>query len=178
MEFKPSKRHAFSKIGTKPIDAISRTDVLAVLTPIWSTKPETARRVRQRMRTIFRWAMANELIEANPAGEAIDGALPTMPKVKAHLRALPYQEVGSAMKTVDASQTSPASKLWSEFSRSHSGAVRRGEGRNLGRDRSRGCGLDNTRLPHEGGHRAPGPSQRSGHRRVDAGSVNLKTVRG
>ena len=109
------ERHAFPKIGNKPIDTISRTDVLGVLTPIWSTKPETARRVRQRMRTIFRWAMANELIEANPAGEAIDGALPSMPKIKAHLRALPYQEVGSAMKTVDASQTSPASKLCLSF---------------------------------------------------------------
>ena len=104
------ERHAFPKIGNKHIDTISRTDVLTVLTPIWSTRPETARRVRQRMRTIFRWAMANELTETNPAGEAIDGALPSMPKVKAHLRALPYQEVGSALKTVDASQTSLASK--------------------------------------------------------------------
>ena len=109
------ERHAFPKIGSKPIDALSRTDVLAVLTPIWSTKPETARRVRQRMRTIFKWAMANELIEANPAGEAIDGALPSMPKVKAHLRALPYQEVGMALKIVDASQTSPASKHCLKF---------------------------------------------------------------
>ena len=104
------ERHAFPKIGNKPIDTISRTDVLTVLTPLWSTRPETARRVRQRMRTIFRWAMANELTETNPAGEAIDGALPSMPKVKAHLRALPYQEVGSALKTLDASQTSLASK--------------------------------------------------------------------
>ena len=109
------ERHAFPKIGNKPIDTISRSDLLAVLTPIWSTRPETARRVRQRMRTIFRWAMANELIESNPAGEAIDGALPSMPKVKAHLRALPYQEVDSALRTVDASQTSPASKLCLRF---------------------------------------------------------------
>ena len=109
------ERHAFPKIGNKKIDKIGRTDVLSVLTPIWSTRPETARRVRQRMRTIFRWAMANELIETNPAGEAIDGALPSMPKVKAHLRALPYQEVGSALKTVDASQTSPASKRCLKF---------------------------------------------------------------
>ena len=104
------ERHAFPKIGKKRIDTISRADVLTVLTPIWSTRPETARRVRQRMRTIFKWAMANELIEANPAGEAIDGALPSMPKVKSHLRALPYQEVGSALEAIDASQTSPASK--------------------------------------------------------------------
>ena len=109
------ERHAFPKIGKKKVDTIGRTDVLAVLTPIWSTRPETARRVRQRMRTIFKWAMANELIEANPAGEAIDGALPSMPKVKAHLRALPYQEVGSALKTVDASQTSLASKHCLKF---------------------------------------------------------------
>ena len=109
------ERHAFPKIGNKKIDTVSRTDVLTVLTPIWSTRPETGRRVRQRMRTIFRWAMANELIETNPAGEAIDGALPSMPKVKAHLRALPYQEVGAALKTVDASQTSPASKRCLKF---------------------------------------------------------------
>ena len=109
------ERHAFPKIGNKHIDTISRTDVLDVLTPIWSTRPETAQHVRQRMRTIFKWAMANELIETNPAGEAIEGALPSMPKVKAHLRALPYQEVGSALKTVDASQTSPASKYCLKF---------------------------------------------------------------
>ena len=109
------ERHAFPKIGSKGIDKIARTDVLDVLTPIWSTRPETSRRVRQRMRTIFRWAMANELIETNPAGEAIDGALPSMPKVKAHLRALPYQEVGSALKTVDASQTSLAAKRCLRF---------------------------------------------------------------
>ena len=109
------ERHAFPKIGNQKIDTVSRTDVLSVLAPIWSTRPETARRVRQRMRTIFRWAMANELIETNPAGEAIDGALPSMPKVKAHLRALPYREVGPALRTVEASQTSPASKHCLKF---------------------------------------------------------------
>ena len=104
------ERHAFPKIGDKQIDTITRAEVLGVLTPIWSSRPETARRVRQRMRTIFRWAMANELIEVNPAGEAIDGALPSMPKVKAHLRALPYREVSAALKTVVESQTTPASR--------------------------------------------------------------------
>ena len=104
------ERHAFPRIGRRRIDTISGSDVLNVLTPIWSTRPETARRVRQRMRTIFRWCMASELIESNPAGEAIDGALPSMPKVKAHLRALAYQEVGSALKTVDGSEASLAGK--------------------------------------------------------------------
>lgn len=109
------QKHAFPKIGSKPINSVTRSDLLSILTPIWSTRPETARRVRQRMRTIFKWAMANELMESNPAGEAIDGALPSMPKVKAHLRSLPYEEVGAALKTIEASQSSTASKLCLSF---------------------------------------------------------------
>ena len=54
-------------------------------------------------------------METNPAGEAIDGALPPMPKVKAHLRALPYQEVGAALEVVEASQASVAAKLCFRF---------------------------------------------------------------
>ena len=109
------ERHAMPVLGNMHLDRIDRGDVLRVLTPIWTTRPETARRVRQRMRTVFRWAMAHGFIESNPAGEAIDGALPPMPKVKAHLRALPYQEVGAALETVDASQASMAARLCFRF---------------------------------------------------------------
>ena len=109
------ERHAVPKLGRMPLDEIDQRDVLEVLTPIWTTRPETARRVRQRMRTIFRWGMAHGFMESNPAGEAIDGALPPMPKVKAHFRALPYQDVASALETVEASQASIASKLCFRF---------------------------------------------------------------
>ena len=109
------ERHAMLTLGNTPLDRIDRGKVLRVLTPIWTTRPETARRVRQRMRTVFRWAMAHGFMETNPAGEAIDGALPPMPKVKAHLRALPYQEVRAALETVEASQASVAAKLCFRF---------------------------------------------------------------
>ena len=108
-------RHAMPALGNTSLDRIERGDVLRVLTPIWTIRPETARRVRQRMRTVFRWGMAHGFMETNPAGEAIDGALPPMPKVKAHLRALPYQEVGAALETVAASQASVAAKLCFRF---------------------------------------------------------------
>lgn len=42
----------------------------------------------------------------NVAGEAIDGALPTMPAVKAHHPAVPYQEVGAALDKIAASTAS------------------------------------------------------------------------
>ena len=109
------ERHAMPILGGMPIDRIGRSDVLRVLTPIWTTKPETARRVRQRMRAVFRWAMAHGFTETNPAGEAIDGGLPRMPKLRAHFRSLPYQEVESALKTVEASQASVAAKLCFRF---------------------------------------------------------------
>ena len=109
------ERNAIPTLGSTPINHIDRRGVLQVLTPIWTTKPETARRVRQRTRTVFRWAMAHGFLEVNPAGEAIDGALPRMPKIKAHLRSLPYQEVGKAIQIVDASQASLSAKLCFRF---------------------------------------------------------------
>ena len=109
------EQYAFPLIGNKRIDRIERADVLTVLTPIWSTRPETARRVRQRLRTIFSWAMAHGLIETNPAGELINAALPSMPKVKAHFKAMPYVEVPSALEKVEASQSSRAAKLCLRF---------------------------------------------------------------
>ena len=70
------ERHAMPTLGNTPLDHIDRQGVLRVLTAIWTTRPETARRVRQRMRTVLRWGMAHGFMESNPAGEAIDGALP------------------------------------------------------------------------------------------------------
>ncbi len=109
------ERHAFPILGDIPVDRIEREHVLQVLTPIWGVRMETARRVRQRIRSVLRWCMARGYVEHNVAGEAIDGALPPMPRLKAHLRALPYQEVAVALATVDASGAALASKLCLRF---------------------------------------------------------------
>ena len=109
------ERHVMPTLGNTFLDRIDQGDVLRVLTPIWTTRPETARRVRQRMRAVFRWALAHGFVETNPAGEVIDGALQPMPKVKAHFRALPYQEVVSALETVETSQASVSARLCFRF---------------------------------------------------------------
>ena len=59
--------------------------------------------------------MAHGWIETNPAGEAIDGALPAQPSVKSHLRALPYRELPAALDTIESSSTSPIVKLALRF---------------------------------------------------------------
>ena len=107
--------HAFPVIGDVKVDRIRRSDVLAVLEPIWTVRPETARRVRQRIRTILRWCEAHDYCAGNAAGEALNGALPPMPRLKAHHRALPYREVAEALQAVDASDASLAAKLCFRF---------------------------------------------------------------
>ena len=109
------RSYAFPVIGKMPLDRIERRDVLAILGPIWSAKPETARRVRQRIRTVLKWGQAHEFVEHNAAGESIDGALPAMRRVRAHFRALPYTEIPAALDTVDASPASMAAKLCMRF---------------------------------------------------------------
>ncbi len=108
-------RYVFPAIGDTPVDTITREDVLRILTPIWTVTPESGKRCRQFMRLTFQWCTAHGYIDINPAGEAIDGALPTMPAVKAHYRALPYQEVPAALETVEATGASLAAKACFRF---------------------------------------------------------------
>ena len=110
-----SERHAFPTLGDMRVDQIQRGDVLAVLEPIWGVRQETARRVRQRIRIVLRWCRGARVLHWQRSREALDGALPAMPKVKAHLRALPYQDVSAALSTVEASGASMASKLSLRF---------------------------------------------------------------
>ena len=109
------ERYVFPVFGGMRVDRIERGHVLQVLEPIWTTKPAIARKVRQRIRAVFGYAMAHGFIEFNPGGEAIDAALPPMPAVKAHFRALPYQEVAEALKIIDASKASIAAKSCLRF---------------------------------------------------------------
>ena len=110
------RTYVFPKLGKRPVSNIDTADVLNVLTPIWHEKPETARRVRQRISTVMKWAVAQGFRQDNPAGDAIGAALPKQNgKAKRHHRALPHGEVASAIEAVRASGSSAAVKLAFEF---------------------------------------------------------------
>lgn len=49
--------HVIPKMGAKPVGTITIDDVKDVLKPIWATKTDTARRVRQRMESVFAWSI-------------------------------------------------------------------------------------------------------------------------
>ena len=107
--------YAHPFIGNRTVDQITRADVIGLLSPIWTEKPETARRVRQRVRAVMARAIALEYIENNPAGEGVDAALAKLPRIKAHHPALPYAQLPAALKAVRESPATPAVALGFEF---------------------------------------------------------------
>ena len=96
--------YAFPVIGKLDVAAVAVTHVLEILQPIWSTKTETATRLRGRMESILDWAEHRKYRSGkNPA--SWDGnlkhELPSPTKLKKrkkrHHAALPYLRVGAFM---------------------------------------------------------------------------------
>ena len=69
------RAYAFPRIGAMPVSEVTTADVLAILTPIWHDKSETARRVRQRIGAVMKWAVAMGHRPDNPAGDTLGQAL-------------------------------------------------------------------------------------------------------
>ena len=92
------KTYAYPTLGCLPVDQITMERVLAVLEPIWTTKTETASRVRQRIETVMDWAKARKLFAGdNPASlkGGLGQLLPKASKITKvrHQPALPYQQI-------------------------------------------------------------------------------------
>jgi len=85
--------YAFPAIGARTVDVIQSGDILRVLQPIWLEKPATAVRVRQRLRTVFDWAIAAQHRTAGNPVSGIETALPKQPKADNHHAAMPFEEV-------------------------------------------------------------------------------------
>ena len=72
------RQYVFPRLGRRSVSDVTSADVMSVLTPVWHEKPETARRVRQRIGAVMKWAVAQDLRGDNPAGDAIGAALPPL----------------------------------------------------------------------------------------------------
>ena len=107
--------YAFPSLGSLKVNEIDRKQVVEVLAPIWTTKPETARRVRQRIRAVMYRAISLEYVDYNPAGDAINGALARQRRTKNHHRALPYRNLPAALQAVRESTASQPVKLGFEM---------------------------------------------------------------
>jgi integrase len=84
-------KHVFPVLGRRPIETIGTADVLRVLAPIWTTKYDTANRIKQRLAAIFDWAKgAGHYPHENPVN-GVTKALPRFRPQSVHMAALEWQ---------------------------------------------------------------------------------------
>ncbi len=109
------RTYAFPHLGTRRIDQVDTPDVLRALSPIWLTKPETARRVRQRISTVLDWAKAAGHRSGDNPVEGVERGLPKQTERDEHHAALPYAEVPAFVARLRAPGQGELARLAFEF---------------------------------------------------------------
>ena len=94
------KTYAYPSIGQRPVDKVTTSDIRDLLAEIWLTKPETARRVRQRIGTVLDYAHGKTWREPFLMA-AVNKTLPKQPRKTGHFEALPYSELPTFLKRLD-----------------------------------------------------------------------------
>ena len=107
-------RHVLPYIGDKPVCDVTSADLLYTLRKIWHARPETARRVRQRISAVMEWAIAMHLRDDDPC-DRLGKVLGPQQDLVQHMRAVPHAEVSAAILAVNGSGATPAVKLAFEF---------------------------------------------------------------
>ena len=107
--------YALPHIGDRRVDQVDTPDVLRVLAPIWMVKQETARRVRQRLGTVFDWAKAAGFRTGDNPIEGVEKGLPRQGERDSHHAALPYAEVPGFVSQLRTSNQGEVAKLAFEF---------------------------------------------------------------
>ncbi|SCM68179.1 tyrosine-type recombinase/integrase [Donghicola eburneus] len=105
--------YAFPKIGRMPVDAIGQPEVLMCLSPIWTEKHETARRLAQRIKTVLDVGRSRGFREGENPVTAVKEA-GVLPKVKAkveHHDAMPWRDVPAFYAQLEARTATAAKAL-------------------------------------------------------------------
>lgn len=92
-------------LGKLPVELITTDLVYKVLEPIWTSKTETATRVRQRIETVLDWCKARGYLKGeNPARlkGALGELLPKAQKIKKvkHHAAIPFRQIYDFVRTL------------------------------------------------------------------------------
>jgi integrase len=105
----------FPVFGSRPVNAIDTGDVLKALSPIWTTKPETARRLKQRIKVVLDWAKASGFRNGDNPVDGITKVLPKVRPAASHHAALPYGQVPTFVHTLREANAGESAKLAFEF---------------------------------------------------------------
>lgn len=87
------EKYVFPQIGNRLVNDIEGPDIRDVLSPIWLEKPETARRVKQRIGVVLDWSYANGFRLTEAPLRSVSRGLPKQPKKDGHFAAMPYEQL-------------------------------------------------------------------------------------
>ncbi|NOT39976.1 MAG: tyrosine-type recombinase/integrase [Alphaproteobacteria bacterium] len=102
--------YAFPSIGRMRVDTIGPDEVLSVLEPIWTAKPETARRVRQRIGIVLDWSKVRGWRTTPSPTRELGTALAKQSDAPKHHTALPYTDVPGFIRDMHATGAMDATK--------------------------------------------------------------------
>lgn len=105
----------FPVFGGRPVDAIDSSDVLRALSPIWTTKAETARRLKQRIKVVFEWAKASGHRSGDNPVDGVAKVLPKNRRVPTHHSALAFADVPAFVEELRLADAAVTTKLAFEF---------------------------------------------------------------
>jgi integrase len=110
-----SLTEAAAELRPRPVDEIDTEGVLAVLKPLWTTKPETASRLRGRIEAVLDAATAQGLRSGENPGRwrgHLSHLLPKRQKLtRGHHAAMEYADVPALMATLQSDSTIAAKAL-------------------------------------------------------------------
>ena len=113
--FSSLEHHVFPTIGKLPISQVTSADILRVLTPIWNTKGDTAKKIKQRLRMIIKWARAQGYFQGDDPVELAEQALPKQLKSDDHHKSLEFEKLPEMISNLRKSKISLPTKLALEF---------------------------------------------------------------
>ena len=112
------KAHAFPIIGKLKVHQVGKSELNKVLEPIWSSKPETASRLKQRLRAVLDWAAAKDLYPNYSHDMWRDikkGLGPNRRGERVHHSACPHRDVAKVIKCMKESDSQAIVKFAFEF---------------------------------------------------------------
>ncbi|MPT48742.1 MAG: DUF4102 domain-containing protein [Sphingobium sp.] len=92
--------YIFPKIGHLAVDKIGVVQVIDALSGVWQKRPETGRRLRQRVMAVLNWAHAREYRTTQVPNAAVGLGLGPQGDSKGNFAALPYTEVSGLVRRI------------------------------------------------------------------------------
>ena len=108
------RHYVLPRLAERGVGTLTTSDVLAVLTPLWTDKHPTAMRVLQRISAVCRWAIAEGYRSDDPTAN-VTSVLPECNDEDNHHEAMPYAEVGAFLSRLRVGACPQAARLALEF---------------------------------------------------------------